>query len=111
MAWAEKDASFHDQYARARDIGLDVLAEDCIAIADDSSGDYEIRVNEKGHKYTALNPDNAQRSRLRFDARRWYLSKLAPKKYGDRVENRLTDPDGNALKIVVTGIRPTDQNT
>jgi Bacteriophage Sf6, terminase small subunit-like len=26
-----------------------------------------------------------QRDRLRFDARRWYLSKLAPKRYGDKM--------------------------
>jgi hypothetical protein len=33
------------------------------------------------------NRKNIQRSRLRVDARKWAAAKLAPKKYGDRVEN------------------------
>lgn len=64
--WADEDEVFAPQYARARNLALDNMAEDVIAIADDKEGD-------------------AARDRLRFDARRWYLSKLAPKRYGDRV--------------------------
>jgi len=32
-------------------------------------------------------PENINRSRLRVDARKWAASKLAPRKYGDRVEH------------------------
>jgi len=31
--------------------------------------------------------ENIQRSRLRVDALKWVASKLAPRKYGDRVEH------------------------
>jgi hypothetical protein len=57
---------FSDEYARARDQGLDRMADEVMEIADGASED-------------------VQRDRLRFDARRWYLSKLAPKRYGDKV--------------------------
>ena len=33
-----------------------------------------------------LNGEHIQRSRLRVDTRKWYLSKLNPKKYGDKVD-------------------------
>ncbi|HET8701438.1 MAG TPA: hypothetical protein VFL97_07210 [Nitrococcus sp.] len=67
-----EDDDFAAAYFRARDVGLDTLADEVIAIADgvDSSGD-------------------VIRDRLRFDARRWYLSKLAPKQYGERLQHEV----------------------
>jgi len=66
--WALDDyQGFYSQYARARDLGLDAMADEVLAIADTDAG------------------EDVQRSRLRFDARRWYLSKLAPKRYGERL--------------------------
>jgi hypothetical protein len=53
-----------------------------LEIADDGRNDtYE---DENGHQH--VNTDHIQRSRLRIDARKWLASKMAPKKYGDRVE-------------------------
>lgn len=66
-AWyIDNREGFSEHYAKARDIGLDVMADQVMEIADGTSEDI-------------------QRDRLRFDARRWYLSKLAPKRYGDKV--------------------------
>jgi hypothetical protein len=62
------DEDFAAQYTRARDQGLDALADECLQISDSATR------------------ETFQESRLRFDARRWYLSKLAPKRYGDRLE-------------------------
>ena len=36
---------------------------------------------------TIVDHENIQRSRLRVDARTWAAARLAPKKYGDRVEH------------------------
>jgi hypothetical protein len=36
----------------------------------------------------SLPPERAQAARLAFDARRWYASKVAPRRYGDRVDVR-----------------------
>jgi len=64
-AWALDDREgFYAQYERARNFALDRMAEEVIEIAD--------------------GPGDAANKRIRFDARRWYLSKLAPKRYGDR---------------------------
>jgi hypothetical protein len=65
------DPHFAAQYTRARDQGLDALADQVIAIADDQTLDANSR-------------------RVMMDARRWYLSKLAPKRYGDRSEHLIS---------------------
>lgn len=88
--WASNDVEgFYAQYTRARDIGLDCVADEVFEIADDGS--------------------DHQRDRLRFDARRWYLSKLAPKRYGDKLTAELTGADGGPIQSAVdlTGV-PTD---
>ena len=74
--------SFPDQYARAREAQADKLAEDILAIADDGSNDtYQTDNGEQ------TNHDVIARSRLRVDARKWLAGKMAPKKYGDKIEH------------------------
>ena len=72
---------FAAHYARARDIGLDVMAEETIEIADDSGLD--VVMTDDGPR-----PDGEviNRAKLRVDTRKWLLSKLAPKRYGDRLQ-------------------------
>jgi len=72
---------FAAHYARARDIGLEVMAEETIEIADDSGLD--VVMTENGPR-----PDGEviNRAKLRVDTRKWLLSKLAPKRYGDRLQ-------------------------
>lgn len=89
LRWVIRMDEFRAQYARARDIGLDVMADEMLNIADttvegvrrEESADgsvKEVREDMLGHR------------RLQVDARKWYLSKLAPKKYGERSEVELT---------------------
>ena len=83
--WVVADVEgFAEQYARARDTGLDAMAEELLDIADDSSQDTTI--GKRGDEI--MDAEYVARSKLRVEARKWYLSKLAPKRYGDsqRVE-------------------------
>ena len=57
------------------------MFEDMFDIADDSTDDFI--QTEGGRK---LNSENIQRSKLRVDTRRWALSKMQPKKYGDKLD-------------------------
>lgn len=70
-------AEFRRQYAHARDCQADHYAEEIIAIADCTDVPLS-RVD------APVPPRDPQRDRLRIDARKWYASKLAPKKYGER---------------------------
>lgn len=69
------------KYARARDMGLDRMIEETIDIADDSGLD--VVMTEDGPR---ADGEVVQRAKLRVDTRRWIASKLAPKRYGDRLQ-------------------------
>lgn len=83
--WLSRHAEFLDQYARAREAQADFLAEEIIEIADDGSRDYTEKVID-GRTTLVVDHDHIQRSRLRVDARKWAASKMAPKKYGERIQ-------------------------
>jgi hypothetical protein len=89
MRWARDNEVFREQYAKAREALLEHWAEEITEIADDGSNDWMERSEKKGGGYEA-NGEHIQRSRLRVDTRKWLLSKLAAKKYGDRVEQHHT---------------------
>lgn len=89
-AWANSSApsavpEFVVKYARARAIQVEVLAEQILEIADDSTNDYVVRKTDAG-EYATIDQENINRSRLRIDSRKWLLSKLRPDKYGDKLE-------------------------
>ena len=82
MAWLDgSHPDFSEQYARAREAQADKLAEETLLIADESSQD--TYVDADGNVKT--NTEAIQRSKLRVDTRKWLASKMAPKKYGDKV--------------------------
>lgn len=100
--WALDDREgFAARYARAREIGYHVMADETLEIADDGSNDWMERQRKDGSSETVLDTEHVQRSRLRFDARRWLLSKALPKIYGDKLELGGTGKDGALLVQVV----------
>lgn len=80
------DNEFREEYTRARELQAHRMAEEIFSIADDSSGDQVTRYKEDGTEYKATDHDNINRARLRVDTRKWYLSKVLPKLYGDKIE-------------------------
>ena len=76
--WLDKDEEFSSRVAQARDLGEDVIAQECLAIADDESKDV----------YGELElPNNVavNRAKLRIETRLKLLAKWNPKKYGDKI--------------------------
>ncbi len=86
MWWLIQDKNFSEQYAQAKESQCDLFAEELIDIADDSSSD-EI-FTEDGKRIA--NKEFINRSRLRVDTRKWLLSKLKAKKYGDYIKSDVT---------------------
>jgi hypothetical protein len=81
--WAgDNEHPFAAEYARARSIGYHKMAEEILAIADDGRRDY--RANEDGA--VVVDHDHIARSRLRVETRKWVLSKMLPKIYGDSIK-------------------------
>jgi len=84
-AWAVDDYNgFYAKYARARDIGLEHHAELILKLADEIRPGQRTVSKATGMEVTEL--DQVERSKLQIDARKWYLSKIAPKRYGDKLE-------------------------
>ncbi len=87
-AWALDDIDgFGAKYARARDIGCDHESDAMMAVA----SDHEIDVH---------------RARLIVDTMKWRLSKMAPKKYGDRITQEISGPGGAPVKLAITFVAP-----
>jgi hypothetical protein len=86
--WARKHGEFGDQYAIARRLGYEKRADELLEIADDASADWI--ETENGHRI--LDNVRVNRARLMIDTRKWLLSMVLPKVYGDHV-TVAGDPD------------------
>jgi hypothetical protein len=89
---------FRKQYAHARELQADALFDESLDIADDMERD--LVPDEKEETVVRGNGVAVQRARLRVDTRKWMASKLAPKRYGDKLELS-GDPDSpHRIEIV-----------
>ncbi len=77
LDWVDKDEELAGQYAHARAAMIDKIADDIMTIADE-----DLIPTGEGKVDSAM----VQKQRLRVDTRKWLLSKMAPKKYGDKLE-------------------------
>jgi hypothetical protein len=94
----EENAEFRTQYAHAREMQADALFDETLEIADDGSNDWMERLDKDGEAAGwQLNGEHVQRSRLRVDTRKWAAGKLAPKKYGDRLQH--TGEGGGPIRV------------
>lgn len=89
---------FSPRYARAREMQVEHWADEILEIADDGTGD--AWVGDDGRP--VVNHDHIKRSALRVDARKWLMSKLVPKRYGDKVQTEVSGPEGGPVAVTVT---------
>jgi hypothetical protein len=83
--WLADNETFLNNYMRAREEQADYFAEEILEIADDATNDWMERRDSEGNNIGwQENGEAMQRSRLRVDARKWLMSKMAPKKYGEK---------------------------
>lgn len=77
--------SFWEQYARAREVQAEVMFDEILDIADDGSNDF-MTITKGDYTYNVEDREVTNRSKLRVDSRKWYLSKVLPKKFGDKLD-------------------------
>jgi len=87
IQWSKDDIGpgFGERYARAREIGYHLMAEELLEIADDGTNDWVQREGANGTAETVLDHEHVTRSRLRVDTRKWLLAKALPKIYADKL--------------------------
>lgn len=77
LRWLGRYEGFRTQYAHARELSQEAVAEEYFELLDE---------------VPPMKPDGSFDAaavawyKNRADARKWYLSKIAPKKYGDKLE-------------------------
>lgn len=109
--WIAENAEFRAQYEAAKLLQVEHIAEQILEIADDDSEDAIFVGGDDESGASAKRVQNSEfiaRSRLRVDSRKWLLSKLNPKKYGDKIEQTLQGPGGKDLDLTVNFITPTN---
>jgi len=74
--WCDDDATLAESYARAREDLIERMATEIMDISDQDVG-----ITDGKKDWAAV-----QKHKLQVDSRKWLLSKLAPKKYGDKLE-------------------------
>ena len=83
--WLFRHPDFANQYTRAREEQADTLADEIIAIADESPETVEVRDKEGNILDIKIDSGYVNYQRQRIEARKWTAMKLKPKKYGDRM--------------------------
>lgn len=84
--WLNERPEFTAQYMRAREEQADKFAQEIVAIADENCVVVEHPDGPDGKAEVKFDSALVQHQKLRIDARKWVASKLAPKKYGDKIE-------------------------
>jgi hypothetical protein len=105
LRWVSKHPEFRDQYARALEARTDAHADEILAIADDGHNDWMQKQFGDDVKWVE-NGEAIRRSQLRIDSRKWLMSKLAPKKYGDKLLHG-GDPS-NPVKMTFEWLKPSE---
>lgn len=95
--WIKSNSEFSAQYATARELQAELIIDEILDIADDSSKDV---VNTDLGKI--VDQEVIQRSRLRVDTRKWLIGKMYPKKYGEKITQEITGKDGQPIQQAIT---------
>ena len=100
--WIADKADFASRIARARELGEDAIAQECLDIADNATNDWMEKRDSSGDAVGwQLNGDHVQRSKLRIETRLKLLAKWNPKKYGDKMQTELSGPNGSAIVPII----------
>lgn len=84
--WIDSDQELSAQYERARANRADKIFEEMLTIQDERPEDV-IQLGSDGEGGTKrIDPAFVAWQKNRVDVRKWMLGKMAPKRFGDRVE-------------------------
>ena len=91
------DETVRNRYARAKELGLDAFADEMLEIAAEPRRGVKVTTKADGTTET-VEGDTVDRSRLDVDTRKWWLARMAPKKYGDKLDVNAT----GSMNVTVT---------
>lgn len=105
-AWLDDDKELAERFARARELGEEAIAQECLDIADNGKNDW-MEANGQDAVGYKLNGEHVQRSKLRIETRLKLLAKWNPKKWGEKVDlNHGVQPE-NPLATLIQRVAGT----
>ena len=102
--WITDDEEKRNKYAQAREIYADDMFDEMLDIADSTDEDLINLDNGK----QAINHHVIMRDRLRIDTRKWNLSRMFPKKYGEKLDLSSSDGTMTPKTTIVTTLSEAD---
>jgi len=82
--WLARYEEFRDLYGFARECQAECLVDEILKIARDSSRDYVEKRLPDGKVVRVVDHENIALSRIRINALKWMVARMAPRKYGNR---------------------------
>lgn len=92
---ADDPPGFAKQYAHAREMQCEAWADKIFEEA--TTARIGTKTVERPDGVEVTTGDAVDRSRLAVDALKWTLAKLHPKKYGDKVTQEISGPEGGPI--------------
>ena len=92
--WQQKYPEFAEDFARARSLGFDAIAEEMFYIADTPCVGEEIELDADGNITKIKRGDMLGHRRLQVDTRARLLAKWDRKRYGDHTQTEISGPYG-----------------
>lgn len=108
--WLFKHKEFSEKYIKAKEDQAETLADEIIEISDNGTNDWMAN-NDPDNPGYKQNGEAVNRSRLRVDARKWVASKLKPKRYGEKISQEISGPDGGAIPhtVNINFVKPAEE--
>lgn len=90
--WMSEKPQLREHYEAATEVRAETIFEEALEIADTVLIGEKVKTTGEGEnqKVETQTGDMVERARLKVDTRKWFLSKLRPKKYGDLVRQELS---------------------
>lgn len=102
--WITEKPDFREQYDAATDVRAETIFEEALEIADTVLMGEKVKTIGEGEnqKVETQTGDMVERAKLKVDTRKWFLSKLKPKRYGDKIQQEVTGANGGPVNITIT---------
>lgn len=91
-SWVLRNDDLRERYEVALVARHYALADETLEIADQPVGSLDSGATDTGA---------VQKQRLQVDTRKWLLSKMVPKKYGDKLQQEVTGANGGPVAMAV----------
>jgi hypothetical protein len=94
--WAKANSEFARDIAHAREMGFDAIAVEALSILDEEP-ERVVTVTGDDRSESRIDGASVQRAKNRFEGRLKLLAKWDPKRYGDAVQLKHANSDGENL--------------